>query len=65
MLRHHIKGLAAACLLLSGEMIPPMAIAQQSRSDSLQLEEIIVTAEKRESSIQGTSLLLDSQLCPL
>jgi outer membrane receptor protein involved in Fe transport len=58
MLRHHIKGLAAACLLLSGETIPPMAIAQQSRSDSLQLEEIIVTAEKRESTVQTTPISL-------
>ncbi|HWS63134.1 MAG TPA: TonB-dependent receptor [Steroidobacteraceae bacterium] len=35
-----------------------MAIAQQSRSDSLQLEEIIVTAEKRESTVQTTPISL-------
>ena len=58
MLQHHIKGLAAVCLLLSGGTIPQMAIAQQSRSDSLQLEEIIVTAEKRESTVQTTPISL-------
>jgi hypothetical protein len=35
-----------------------MAVAQQSRSDSLQLEEIIVTAEKRESTVQTTPISL-------
>jgi outer membrane receptor protein involved in Fe transport len=44
--------------MLSGETIPPTAIAQQSRSDSLQLEEIIVTAEKRESTVQTTPISL-------
>jgi iron complex outermembrane receptor protein len=58
MLQHHIEGLAAVCLLLSGGTIPQMAIAQQSRSDSLQLEEIIVTAEKRESTVQTTPISL-------
>jgi iron complex outermembrane receptor protein len=58
MLQHHIKGLAAVCWLLSGGTIPQMAIAQQSRSDSLQLEEIIVTAEKRESTVQTTPISL-------
>jgi iron complex outermembrane recepter protein len=58
MLRHHIKGLAAVCLSLSCGTLAQTAIAQQSRSDSLQLEEIIVTAEKRESTVQTTPISL-------
>jgi iron complex outermembrane receptor protein len=58
MLQHHKKGLAAVCLLFFVGTIPQMAIAQQSRSDSLQLEEIIVTAEKRESTVQTTPISL-------
>ena len=58
MLQHHIKCLATICLSLSCEMLAQTAIAQQSRSDSLQLEEIIVTAEKRESTVQTTPISL-------
>jgi outer membrane receptor protein involved in Fe transport len=39
-------------------MFADIAIAQQSRSDSGQLEEIIVTAEKRESTVQTTPMSL-------
>ena len=58
MLQHHMKGVAAVCLSLSGGMLAQTAIAQQSRSDSSQLEEIIVTAEKRESTVQTTPISL-------
>ena len=58
MLQLHIKGLAAVCLSLSGGVLVQSAIAQQSRSDSSQLEEIIVTAEKRESTVQTTPISL-------
>jgi iron complex outermembrane recepter protein len=57
-MQHHIKDLAAVCLSLSCGMLAQTAIAQQSRSDSLQLEEIIVTAEKRESTVQTTPISL-------
>jgi outer membrane receptor protein involved in Fe transport len=39
-------------------MLAGVAIAQQSRSDSGQLEEIVVTAEKRESTVQTTPISL-------
>ena len=39
-------------------MFASVAIAQQSHSDSGQLEEIIVTAEKRESTVQSTPMSL-------
>jgi outer membrane receptor protein involved in Fe transport len=37
-------------------MFAQRAIAQQSRSDTGQLEEIVVTAEKRESTIETTAI---------
>ena len=42
---------------LSG-MFAQVGIAQQSHSDSSQLEEIVVTAEKRESTVQKTPISL-------
>ena len=48
----------ALCLSLSGGMFAQIAAAQQVRSDSGQLEEIIVTAEKRESTVQTTPISL-------
>jgi outer membrane receptor protein involved in Fe transport len=39
-------------------MFAQMVSAQQSRSDSGQLEEIVVTAEKRESTVQNTPISL-------
>jgi iron complex outermembrane recepter protein len=42
---------------LSG-MFAQVSIAQQSHSDSSQLEEIVVTAEKRESTVQKTPISL-------
>jgi outer membrane cobalamin receptor len=58
MLQRHIEAVAAACLGLFGAMLAQLATAQQSRSDSSQLEEIIVTAEKRESTVQTTPISL-------
>jgi iron complex outermembrane recepter protein len=53
-----IRIAAAACLSLAAGTLAQVAIAQQSRSDSGQLEEIIVTAEKRESTVQKTAISL-------
>ncbi len=49
---------AALCLPLLGGMFAQIAAAQQSRSDSGQLEEITVTAEKRETTVQNTPISL-------
>jgi iron complex outermembrane receptor protein len=48
----------AACGCVSFLILANAAIAQQSRSDAGQLEEIIVTAEKRESTIETTAISL-------
>ena len=53
-----MQSFAAVCLSLSGGMLAQVAIAQQSRSDSGQLEEIIVTAEKRETTVKTTPISL-------
>ena len=58
MSQNQIKSAAAACLSLVGATLAQVAIAQQSRSDSGQLEEIVVTAEKRESTVQKTAISL-------
>jgi iron complex outermembrane receptor protein len=47
---------AFGCVSVLGGMLADVAIAQQSRSDTGQLEEIVVTAEKRESTIETTSI---------
>ena len=47
---------AFGCISALGGMLADVAIAQQSRSDAGQLEEIVVTAEKRESTIETTSI---------
>ena len=49
---------AFGCLSVLGGILADVAIAQQSRSDMGQLEEIIVTAAKRESTIQTTAISL-------
>jgi iron complex outermembrane recepter protein len=48
----------ALCFSLSAGIFAQIAAAQQARSDSGQLEEIIVTAEKRESTVQTTPISL-------
>ncbi len=55
---HRMGRAVALCLSLSGGMFAQIAAAQQARSDSGQLEEIIVTAEKRESTVQTTPISL-------
>ena len=47
---------AFGCVAVLGGMFAQRAIAQQSRSDTGQLEEIVVTAEKRESTIETTAI---------
>jgi iron complex outermembrane receptor protein len=49
---------AFGCVAVLGGMFAQRAIAQQSRSDTGQLEEIVVTAEKRESTIETTAISL-------
>src|SRR5271154_1029910 len=58
MYQNRIKIAAATCLSFAGGMLAQVAIAQQSHSDSGQLEEIVVTAEKRESTVQKTAISL-------
>ena len=49
---------AFGCLSVLGGMLADVAIAQQSRSDMGQLEEIVVTAEKRETTAEKTPISL-------
>jgi len=49
---------AVGCVSFFGGVLADAAIAQQSRSDMGQLEEIIVTAQKRESTIETTPISL-------
>jgi hypothetical protein len=46
------------CLSVLGGMLADVSIAQQSRSDAGQLEEIVVTAEKRETTVDKTPISL-------
>ncbi len=56
-MNYRMGRVAALCLSLLSGMFAQMASAQQ-RSDSGQLEEIIVTAEKRETTVQNTPISL-------
>src|SRR6202789_2532169 len=49
---------AFGCVSVLGGMLADVAIAQQSHSDSGQLEEIVVTAEKREMTADKTPISL-------
>ena len=49
---------AALGCLISGGLFMQVGVAQQSPTDSPQLEQIIVTAEKRESTVQNTPISL-------
>jgi len=56
-MNYKFRSIAAfGCLSVLGGMLADVAIAQQSRSDAGQLEEIVVTAEKRESTIETTAI---------
>ena len=58
-MNYKFKSIAAfGCALVSGGILADVAIAQQSHSDSGQLEEIIVTAEKRETTADKTPISL-------
>jgi iron complex outermembrane recepter protein len=58
-MNYKIRSIAAfGCVSVLAGMLADVAIAQQSRSDMGQLEEIIVTAEKRESTIETTPISL-------
>jgi iron complex outermembrane recepter protein len=58
MFQHQLKHLVISYVSLSLGVWAGSALAQQSRSDSSQLEEVIVTAEKRESTVQTTPISL-------
>ena len=49
---------AFGCVSVLGGMLADVAIAQSSRPDAGQLEEIVVTAEKRETTIETTPISL-------
>jgi iron complex outermembrane receptor protein len=58
-MNYKFKSVAAfGCVSVLGGMLAEVAIAQQSHSDSGQLEEIVVTAEKRETSAEKTPISL-------
>jgi outer membrane receptor protein involved in Fe transport len=58
MFQHKVKSAAALCVSLVCGTCSQLAIAQQSHSDGTQLEEIVVTAEKRETTIEKTAISL-------
>jgi iron complex outermembrane receptor protein len=47
---------AFGCVSVLGGILADVAIAQQSPADTGQLEEIVITAEKRETTIETTSI---------
>ncbi len=56
-MNYKIKSIAGiGCVSVLGGILADVGIAQQSRSDTGQIEEIIVTAEKRETTIETTSI---------
>jgi iron complex outermembrane recepter protein len=58
-MNYKIRFIAAfGCLSVLEGMLADVAIAQQSHTDSGQLEEIVVTAEKRETSAEKTPISL-------
>ena len=56
-MKNKFRSIAAfGCISVFGGILTDVALAQQSRSDTGQLEEIVVTAEKREATIATTSI---------
>jgi iron complex outermembrane receptor protein len=55
--RRHLCVAIFGCVPFS-VLLAESALAQQSRSDSSQLEEVVVTAERRESTVQTTPMSL-------
>jgi iron complex outermembrane recepter protein len=49
---------AFGCVSVLGGMLADSAVAQQSRPDTGQLEQIVVTAEKRETTVETTPISL-------
>ena len=58
MTSYRMARVVALGISVSGGMFTQTGVAQQSQSDSLQLEQIIVTAEKRDSTVQTTPISL-------
>ena len=58
MITFRMKRFAALSLTCVGGLFTHLAAAQQSHTDSSQLEEIVVTAEKRETTVQTTPISL-------
>src|SRR5579862_1547264 len=56
--RQRARVVIFGCAPFSALLFAESALAQQSRSDSSQLEEVVVTAEKRESTVQTTPISL-------
>jgi len=58
-MRYKFRFIAAfGCVSVLGGILADVAIAQQSRSDTGQLEQIVVTAEKREATVETTAISL-------
>src|SRR6202162_5508078 len=58
-MNYKFRSIAAfACVSVLGGILADIAIAQQSRSDTGQLEQIVVTAEKRETTVETTPISL-------
>src|SRR5271163_1470555 len=56
-MNHIFRSIAAfGCVSVLGCLFAGVALAQQSRSDTGQLEQIVVTAEKREATIETTAI---------
>src|SRR5882757_8971841 len=58
-MNYKFRSIAAfGCVSVLGGILADIAIAQQSRSDTGQLEQIVVTAEKRETTVETTPISL-------
>jgi len=58
-MKHLLRSVTAFnCLVVAGGILTDAAIAQQTAADTGQLEDIVVTAQKRESTIETTPISL-------